>query len=1106
MICEASPVQELQDGELILDRTRKLAVPRRHMKEAIIPALSSHLGDFYPIVVCYNGKTLSAGLVQCVSTGLPNVSGTSPTLLNRSSSCYFTIPMGIPYWAHPLVPLSSPLSTRRLIGRKMDDLELKRDMKHFPFNIVDKGGQPAILIDISFAVEELLITIVNETAAKVVPEVLGVPRDIIFSIINMGRKRSKLSTVGKVKEAIVQSTGDLRTLRSNLTKLRADRIAFEREQVQSQLEANITARQLLAEAALEVGTANDASTDAQYPDHPDIDFDMGEDEDYVDEEDGLQEEEDESVSGGNNMGGYEGSAVDVARARIVYSLQGRYRHRRPLRSRLQRNRHCHSAWMSQMPALVAGYLRWKHHAATPTPTPNVEVGTFMFHVSTVDILASVSSISVLQAADELANVSLINMGLLGCSPIQPKIAVSLQCLELYHQIRRRKPSFSVQAMVKVLCALHNRSYFQALRDQFAIAFDAYLNILRRVRELANTALKRDTPHWRMLHSCPACNYKQENEPTLIPARMDSMDGNNSLKWVDGSGHADERIFESSYLIPPDEVDVFKDDTLVEMRRSGELAKYALATTNKVLDVYGLNGVTGYDIGCSYQKTVDASSISIKAHSNHHRFIVNSFHGHAHNRRCQLRFHPLYQHGLGLEDLETCERIFSASNAVAPIIRHASYFHWLQFIDLHFQQWDSDRYLELSMVLFKVLELVFDAPILGKFLYNNYKQALGIIDDLSPAVKELKLALNISDGDFERWNMEELEFLETLTEETEEDIEAMTYVEALRSLAKAEAAYGSVTTVQFLTYTPADFTATHGLQKKKQVLASAREAERHAAHRKLILEMNVVDDIERRMGIAERWQPQDTKYQEGLVYLTNRQFIRAIEQLQGLVVQRLFELAKANIAGTGYKLRQHISNTISRRSGAIRRALEKYNQLAIVQTPPRDVIEYSEVASYAWLGEFDLLKHSRHRILEKPWTSKGNREVANNFFKIQRAHEEVRRLNVEVARLSAWVDYEDAHLKSTFESLVESDPTLSHEISCMYKERKRANDVHRRRIQAIYDLSGYCGSRGTETRGIDDHRGGDADEMMEDLRGTRSIEADEDDALWDEADRLEACMI
>ncbi|KAG1735566.1 uncharacterized protein EDB91DRAFT_1238200 [Suillus paluster] len=184
-------------------------------------------------------------------------------------------------------------------------------------------------------------------------------------------------------------------------------------------------------------------------------------------------------------------------------------------------------------------------------------------------------------------------------------------------------------------------------------------------------------------------------------------------------------------------------TIVEVRRSGELAKYTLATTNRILDVYGPNGATGYDIGCSYQATVNASSISAKACSHQH-------------------------HGLGLKDLETCERVFSGSNAVAPVIRHASYFHWLQFIDLHFWQWDADRYLELS-----------------KFLYNNYKQALAIIDDLTPAVEELKLALKITDADFERWNTEELEFLENVAEESDEDIEAMAYVEALESLTRAQ---------------------------------------------------------------------------------------------------------------------------------------------------------------------------------------------------------------------------------------------------------------------------------------------------------------------------------
>ena|ERR1700722_11998990 len=77
------------------------------------------------------------------------------------------------------------------------------------------------------------------------------------------------------------------------------------------------------------------------------------------------------------------------------------------------------------------------------------------------------------------------------------------------------------------------------------------------------------------------------------------------------------------------------------------------------------------------------------------FIVNAFHGHVHNRLCQLQFHPMYTTGVGIEDLEVCERVFSVSNSVAQLVCHASYFHWLQFINLHFAQWDFDKYLELS---------------------------------------------------------------------------------------------------------------------------------------------------------------------------------------------------------------------------------------------------------------------------------------------------------------------------------------------------------------------------------------------------------------------------
>ncbi|KAG2030363.1 hypothetical protein BDR03DRAFT_878473, partial [Suillus americanus] len=197
-------------------------------------------------------------------------------------------------------------------------------------------------------------------------------------------------------------------------------------------------------------------------------------------------------------------------------------------------------------------------------------------------------------------------------------------------------------------------------------------------------------------------------------------------------------------------------------------KYALTTTNKLIDVYGANGLTGYNIRCSFSKTIAASSINYKVKHTNHCFIVNAFHGHAHNRHCQLQYHTLYEKGLGIEDLETCEHVFAGSNAVAPLIQHASYFHWMQFIDPQFDQLDQDCYEELS-----------------QFLYNNYHQALHIINKLTPAIEELKQQLNLSDADFEQWNIEELQYLEALAAEPEYDPKKLAYIKVLQSLAKAK---------------------------------------------------------------------------------------------------------------------------------------------------------------------------------------------------------------------------------------------------------------------------------------------------------------------------------
>jgi len=60
----------------------------------------------------------------------------------------------------------------------------------------------------------------------------------------------------------------------------------------------------------------------------------------------------------------------------------------------------------------------------------------------------------------------------------------------------------------------------------------------------------------------------------------------------------------------------------------------------------------------------------------------------------------------------------------------------------------------------------------------------------------------------------------------------------------------------------------------------------------------IDDVERLIGIKTWWERDDNEYQEILKYISNRQFVRVIEELQGLVVSRLMELEKVNLAGSG----------------------------------------------------------------------------------------------------------------------------------------------------------------------------------------------------------------
>ncbi|KIP01438.1 hypothetical protein PHLGIDRAFT_38684, partial [Phlebiopsis gigantea 11061_1 CR5-6] len=132
--------------------------------------------------------------------------------------------------------------------------------------------------------------------------------------------------------------------------------------------------------------------------------------------------------------------------------------------------------------------------------------------------------------------------------------------------------------------------------------------------------------------------------------------------------------------------------LVDMVRSGELAKYPLAVISKALETLDDNPMIGYDIGCAMETTVKRSSLGREFSRRKAKFCVPAFHAYSHNHVCQMHFHPNNIKGMGIEDVETLERVFSGSNALAPIIRYMSAYRRRLYIEAYFRQWDEDKSL------------------------------------------------------------------------------------------------------------------------------------------------------------------------------------------------------------------------------------------------------------------------------------------------------------------------------------------------------------------------------------------------------------------------------
>ncbi|KAJ7589290.1 hypothetical protein C8J56DRAFT_784452 [Mycena floridula] len=722
-----------------------------------------------------------------------------------------------------------------------------------------------------------------------------------------------------------------------------------------------------------------------------------------------------------------------------------------------------------------------------------------------DIIGSYSGTYVETSADKYSSTALVRQGLFPCSPLKITVAISTSTLELYRSLFVRCPRLTIQPFVRTLCDLHGVPFRPYLATQFSIAFDVYLDVLRRVRQRVAVALDRHGPNWRLANACPCCLYELEGEEKLKYNMFFTMDGNDSLKRmhrrekiVDELGlrfgetkeRMDNREGGGDYFLSRKEVDEWEihldptraaetttdksagcdswhnsqeintksmwriyDETgvflslcrhgftllIADMVNSGELRKYAIATLDRFFGILPKRLGGGYDIGCSFDVTLRNSRLGSKALEELYTSLVGLFHGYSHNRLCQLLRLVLYLDGMGLEDFETCERYFSASNGLATAIRHASIFHRRQAISEYARHYDSfHTYANLST-----------------FLVNNYHQALDILATEAAFKLSMEEMGLTSTEVFGEWLEDELGYLKSrvkaeVPEQEKLEIEyhllLVKFKDTRDALHAAQQVWLKVDTPETVSSSERDRTATI-------------ETKRRQAREKFLTRLEEVQVMETRLGIMpqDRWIEGDTNWLLNAERAAMSVYQKRLDKLEGLVVERMLELGKANQSGTGYNMRKHIGNAVKTRSQAIRTALDNYNTAAASLKPPRPALDWETVIECAFLSEFEMLRDSRQDIRDKPWAKPAGRSLQDKHYKILRAHEEIIRCNIEISRLWTQMADETALLEAREQAVSATDPALAYQIRQYRLERGRYNVLHIKRFTKLAKDPRFTGS-------------------------------------------------
>ncbi|KAF8335339.1 uncharacterized protein EI90DRAFT_3152974 [Cantharellus anzutake] len=704
-----------------------------------------------------------------------------------------------------------------------------------------------------------------------------------------------------------------------------------------------------------------------------------------------------------------------------------------------------------------------HH---PEPPENLN----STHIYVIDIFDGRSYEYIPQDPDETSpTIALLRSGYIPPTPVNPTVAISIRSLELLHGLMRSSSNFSVQSFARLLADLHCVIYQPYLRTQVALAFDAYYSIIRRVNAFVKHVMGHDKPDYRLKNSCPACHYQLHDEPEHSVEFIVTGDGNTSLSRLPHRYESDNRIFYSDYYLPRSEVDVFEntkkqnsttgtndplpescagwknsrpmpqttkagslgvmDETgvflvicqhgivqfVMDMVRSGELAKYPVAAANKLVSTFGRNILFAYDVGCTFSVTLAHSAVSDAARRANFTSCTGSFHGVAHS----------FKKGAGIEDGEGNERAFSSSNGLAAVTCHASAYYRHFRIHLHFEKWDQDKYERL-----------------GNFLLGNHASAWTQIResmDILKVTKGIHPSFNV-DRDCPLFLQQEKEYIMSLKSEPKDEQAKIEYLEALEHLEGAEMELQPL------------------LSRLSVSLTSELAYQAQRARRKVDEARCIVSALEATSFFTLPWHADSSQRQEAIRLRNQRKYHRLLDDLEHRVISRQFELEKMGLPKTDYKTRRRISELVGKRGKTLHSTLDKYNNAATSMIPPKPSLTWDDVTHPDFLSMVELLR-GHDDIHSHEWAQEHFRAATRAWVKLQRAKEELVTIGIEAHRILTSMRDEELQLKETIEVVTASNPILASYISMTFKWRMKANSHLRKKLARLESHPSYLSPRG-----------------------------------------------